>query len=670
MHTVLLFSLLLIHSINSKCTLKVEKTKFKIDMKRLPKARKRINESKPKLYLRFKHDNKDTLDYKKLKGMMPRILQFKADTIPSFLRANNWFDVKDCYYDDNQKYEGYLKKLAKFRQNLVRHYLGHNFCNKLEPTWYDIKQEDPYLKKIEDYGKFLTGTVWLCKCKGKEKEKGEINLILNSFGSNAPTSDFDFSLFIFKDDEKYVLDNFKAKKIKQEFDGHAYIKSVKVDDYKSKEDEEKNLIQNMMLATKKIMQFEEDARGFFVNTGSLGDKLDSNAYPDIMILNDKVLKYENDKDKTVKELAEQKQKLARRKKYYAAVAISTCRTAYEVLLNEDKILKIPHLDTVLEECEEMMRIKTGIKDDKTANKFISTYNTKYTQMKKKKFDLYGCIDTGLNWKKLEINMFKLMLQICHLNVDEAYLTLGALEHYKFGKKQDKEFYCHSLLEAFVENFAMMIKHVNELIHEDKELDSRPVSDKFTKYFLRAFKALEHPGCIDFNKTEIKEPLFVPEEFLHWFKDFKDLKESQLIYQNLSGPSNFHFNVKHVTNYVFKSGNLAKKKMKSYLKTNEKAFNFSTDDFAHNIAAFSQFIKFPKMVRQVDEHHKIEHVDYEYKDDAMKKVLYYKHFKKNLLDNMNGVETIGQFVINLQYFFQTVALYVFKKYGEVNIVEYN
>ena len=329
---------------------------------------------------------------------------------------------------------------------------------------------------------------------------------------------------------------------------------------------------------------------------------------------------------------------------------------------------------------------------------------------KNRYTLASCIGNAMATpEEVNISLFKTLLSICHVHVDEAYLSLGALEFYKYGSSMDT-FNCTTLMEAFVENMSMLIVHIHEL--GAVAVDSRAVSDKFAKYFMRAMKAVNFTKCRDFDNIMIYKQILGPEEYYsYWQSEILDterypthlfnidpvnhdhellsktqqiklaqeqqtiglkeslremqlameaLKEKQKIGVNTDIPIQ---NVLEVPMYTDEQD----ERIFHYREKMEKMFGndhplqFNVGDIKTNVAGLLILSDNLQMVRKARGVH-IEDPAFEYQDDETKKQLYNNHFKE-FIKGFAGTPNISVLIIQMQYFMKYGMKLMLKNYLE-------
>ena len=641
-----LLLLFLLHSIHAKCNLEITEEYAKnykeitLNGESKEKVKKALAEEHPKLYARIdpKKYLRNDFHWEKLHNQLPEDSKdFNEKEMYVFLRNNNWFELKYCYYDDEEKqdvkdqvrknkYTPYLKKLAKFREALIRIVFEINFCINSYGYWFD----DPKKEVVpENLRKYFKGNVWILNCQ----DTGKV-LLLNSFGSSAPTSDFDFSLFIFQDElltnyKKIEKNKFNDSKVKEQYFSKDDLKDkkaiftyftasdansdskvdleklygIRTKQYSFGYENKKNLEEpdelaktlnknpdmvrdNMITTIDLISRVEIDFMTAFGGIGkdekySLSDKLDSNAYPDVMVINDITFKAM----KKIEDMKEMKEEDVMEKiSLVSSAAMSSCVISIYEMRHSESYLKFEGFEALMERCLEVFQKKVvltnkkdgKLKDFKGTPGYMSAFQKKFlaymkTYRKGGKVELdqkvneklddldveivkeKEKVDVELNQKqqikpvKPEIEkpkeddklktssfakcvkdafqlerdlsetvtvidktkdrfIFKVILQHCHIHVEEAYLTFGALEKYKYGTRKETKYHCYSLIESFSENFSMLLAHISDMINKKTLLKTKEVSDKFSKYFKRALEAINTKTCIDFDGVEKQNTL--------------------------------------------------------------------------------------------------------------------------------------------------------------------
>lgn len=668
--------------------------------------------------------NKDFTPYS---GRLPPITDFAApDNIFLYLQENSWFDLKDCYYDNADLYRPYLLHLIEFREVGIKAVLKANFCSAGEEDWE--KDEDNTLLP-DNLKTFFKGTIWKLTCRESEKV-----LLINSFGSSSPTSDYDFSLFIY-DLEDDIDENKEAplpvhgamslleasqmeispqtQRVSMFVDKETVIKQVKVileniinnvvelPDIESqqKDDRKTKIMKNMLLTVQLITGLNKDFVGLFTG-GNLGEKLDSNAYPDIMVADILLFK---DEPSTVEQKEEARM-------FRIASVIGVCEIAPLILKKDEHLVRIFGFEDMFDECIMMLGKKINIHEgDIREHEFYRKFLVNSARLSdKNRYTLASCIGNAMAApEQVNLSLFKTLLSICHVHVDEAYLSLGALEFYKYGSSMDT-FNCTTLMEAFVENMSMLIVHIHELGAE--AVDSRAVSDKFAKYFMRAMKAVNFEKCRDFDNVMIQRQILSPEEYYtYWLSEILDtdkypthlfnidpvnhdhellsktkqiklaqeqqtqglkeslremqlaieaLKEKQKIGVNTDIPIQ---NVLEVPMYTDEQDERIfhyKEKMKQMFG-NDHPIQFSANDIKKNVAGLLILSDNLQRVRKARGIH-IEDPEFEYQNDETKKKLYNNHFKE-FIKRFAGTPTISVLIIQMQYFMKYGMKLMLKNY---------
>ena len=137
-------------------------------------------------------------DFTSTKGKITHVDSLTDDQIIYFLQENSWFDVKDCFYVNNDAWRPYLVKIKDFRLRTVKKLLIKNFCPGDEVDFIEVSEDQKELPLL--LRPFFLGWTLILKCPSKEQV-----LLVNPIGSDAPTSDFDLSIFIYDYDPEIVL---------------------------------------------------------------------------------------------------------------------------------------------------------------------------------------------------------------------------------------------------------------------------------------------------------------------------------------------------------------------------------------------------------------------------------------------------------------------------------
>lgn len=442
-----------------------------------------------------------------------------------------------------------MAKAFSVRKNIINRTLVEVYCKDMQkdkatsadPNEKDLdSQTEPKseakgevfkLKGIGTATEFLEASakIWRIQCDGKNIPE----IKYKTFGSESPTSDFDFSLsFISKEGEGYDV-----------------------------------AISNFMKSLEVIKNLENALRNYpGAKSGlSMSERFDANCYPEILenyrkyfkditsltVTNEtKNIKICLESDYTMRSL---KGSLLRCKypnilKYINALNVNINTFGAYWYRKSAKILDV--FEALPEEKEILKPSSTEVNQILSAKIFndFSTINAlnESSLVKKIKSSSDGDSDGKTNsfrncLQRIENsekwNSFVIMGS-CHIYATEAYITFGALETAmtNFDPKIN-DFSCPSLLESAVENFGMMFEHFlkvgfdkidkNELPSETKEgLDSEAFANNI-KYLLRMMKSFDVQRCT-FIKSSSEES-----EFLEW-----NLLEKSSIRENLPGQLDF------------------------------------------------------------------------------------------------------------------------------------
>lgn len=665
------------------------------------------------------------------------LFTFSDDYIKAFLKVNDWFEVKKCYFeyklmleqriqqqqiipqpiineqqdiigheqpvldivdenlladllfaddmvneieqapfdfDNTNPFKTLLEKMNEFRQQDIKDRFKDVFCKDTDNEWI---VENAHNELPEEIQEFFTGTVWLLKC-----EKNEKNLIINSFGSTSVTSDFDYSVYAYNNEpdhvqvkkgykdflklkkkhlgkEKMRLFNFEKQYFSQKdpatqlallqtglFKGELYLKE---------NCEKASIFLNIQLVLNSIIKVNKSFKKEY--NGDYGQKVDSNSYPDIMVINMKFLREEPAKNE-----------ISDRMKYRSAAMLAICHIAPYILKNNNHFIKIFGFDKFFEDCEARIKAKDpkNINIDKHRSHFFLNF-PKWTN--KNRSNISKCVMSAMvDPKNVDIYTFKSFLSICHVLVDEAYLSLGALEFYKFGSSKDL-FYCHTLIEAFVENMSMLIEHIKDY-HDKPDIDNRETSDKVSKYLKRAFEAITFPRCKNFGGKIKNGALFSTLRFGTWYD------------QNVIETQTFKTKTFMILPSKFGSiEGMDEEKYRSHITTyfqpnfEEQVFEYKRNHLKTSIDSIVSFADRLKRVRKAIDS-EIEDPEYEYLDDSAKKELYFNHFKimsdqltmPNPLvpDGIDYKKKLGNLLLTMQFTMKFVTIHLlerFKKFKE-------
>ena len=683
------------------------------------------------------------------------VYEFTEDYIKAFLKFNDWFEVKECYFeykalidlrlrqsvqesnevqsntseldtseqiildeDDlnlfcdlidppsneslveqpllnevNQNsaealqflnpFEELLRKLDEFRQNDIKERFKRISCGSESADWVVADEnKDPVPEELKQYFK---GTIWIHKCAATGK-----NLLINSFGSSSVTSDFDYSVFTYNEPESEVnlrhdydefirekkeklsLKAFKANDFDEIYFKHkspaTRLALLQAGMYDGKLNQleniaKENIFFNMTITLDLIIRVNRSFKRAFkhpdedtVLDSSYGKKVDSNSYPDVMVINMQYLREKPDISKGRSEMT----------KYYSSTMLSICHIAPYILKKNTSVIKIHGFDKFFEDCEHRMSMKLagnrGLKAHKRG--FFQRYPALINPNRN---NISSCVMKAMrDPKNVDLYVFKTILSICHMLVDEAYLTLGALEFYKYSGDLDL-FYCHTLIEAYIENMSMLIEHIKHF-HDKADINKRDVSDKVSKYLKRAYEAITFPRCKDLTGNIIERPFFTGIEFESWF-------ENVVINGTTFKPKEFSLTKEDPGFVKGISTERHEFLMNRYLNV-EYGVDFPRPRVLDNILNIFTLARRLMRVRKATTPDIVD-LDYEYLDDDRKKDLYLKHLvdmSGTLIepipythDDIDRGNTVGHLILMMQYKMKFTTIYILEKFRSYSTV---
>lgn len=494
-----------------------------------------------------------------------------------FLLTCNWFKLKAHYYDLKnadepndvavQQVKDALVVLGAHRKAIIKATIRMHFGNKCK--WVE-NFTGGYETRWNTVKDFFSGQLFYLEC-----DVG--GYVLNSFGSETVTSDFDFSVYSFS--------------LMQQSSFETEIQSI-MD------------VTALLAKVGKIISL--------VDCGgqSMADCLDSNGYPEIMVLyftkmngslllgdnvtddarylnvfSSKILRYcvvspiyysriskfQKHKDSINNDIATMmedcyKSHITAMLNYRKAVKLTDEHNEEEVWItpypreevNKNKMIYLDGLQD--EEIAKMINLAKFFQGDQDFTDCIMQINKpRYFLMKMYgqnqyltervlmrdsiRYDVQAQIfyipNTYSSEKSPIPNRILLpFIGACHIWASEAYVTFGALEFVRTEKKllnKDVPFYanCGTLLETFIENFGMMLYHLAEIEHENEQInyeveptviEMQEVSDAFSKYLRRAIIALNlnckndygEPISTFYNKNEVLTEEIIDDKFYQAF----------------------------------------------------------------------------------------------------------------------------------------------------------
>lgn len=386
-------------------------------------------------------------------------------------KSTNWHQLVDCYNaalkiagedarrQEMDRMEKILKLGSEYRYTIIGKVLSIIFCN----------DENRFVQGQEKQPSKVT-------CDATDSHNPGKTLLVRSFGSVTPTSDYDFSI-----DFESKLGNYA--------DDLAII----------------NQLMNIIKETEGVLDH-------MFNGKKMNEILDSNAYPEIMEFAQKYLA-----DDTPENIIASTP-LENYNLYKTAVTFTVCEVANAILIN-----KLPKLD---------LKLSSELKESiEKCNIFNLTHKDHEEISKTLRKDTLFPLDKGENLTRQDLLRFSVpktfceknqsfikcmekatdsnnnkwktyaMLGGCHHFAEEAYGTIGALAMVK-GYSKDFVYNCRDFAEAFFENFSMLIAHWHDIYpqNDQKEKNSQLESiinysfSSKLKYFKRMMQALEEETC--------------------------------------------------------------------------------------------------------------------------------------------------------------------------------
>ena len=200
--TIILVLCLFIARISARCKITIRKDK--VDFDSLPGNLSLLESNRQSvvnIYANlFGVGNIAETNFNSVKDTITDLDLLDDTEIIYFLQTNSWFDLKDCYYTNEDLWRGYLLEIKEFRKNYVKKLLLKNFCPDDEVEFITVSKNQKELPFLLRY--FFLGLTWIVKCPSSK-----LVLLVNPIGSDAPTSDFDLSIFIYDYDPDILEDD-------------------------------------------------------------------------------------------------------------------------------------------------------------------------------------------------------------------------------------------------------------------------------------------------------------------------------------------------------------------------------------------------------------------------------------------------------------------------------
>lgn len=401
--------------------------------------------------------------------------------------SHTWHTLVKCYNEalkiaddmdrivEVNRMETILKVAGEFRLELIGKVLSILFCGN-----------DSRLVKGQN-----RGNVYVMCDAGDKINQGE-TLVIRSFGSITPTSDYDFSVDI-------------GRRPNNGPESLAQIRKVM-----------------------EIISKTEETISFVLKDKGMNFVLDSNAYPEIMEFAQNYLS--DDAPGNIKTPAIS----LHYEEYKSAVTFTVCEVANAILIANFKHLNLMHSTPIakfIETCSIFVPLDAKKDDDarKTWRKEtlfpLSKANEVFTriglfefsvpdQMDLKNASFRACMNKATSPDNTKWTTYA-MLGGCHHFAEEAYGTIGALAMVK-GYPANHIYNCRDFAEAYFENFSMLIAHWHEIyVQGDQQKVKAPfnkddkdwiIDHSFSsklKYFKRVMKALEGREC--YFLDDLKQP---------------------------------------------------------------------------------------------------------------------------------------------------------------------
>ena len=516
-----------------------------------------------------------------------------------YFKMCSWFDMKGLYTIENnrepknvdlvKRIETQLAALIHLRKEIVLNSLiksvifseGYDKNIKCEWKEYNVflkeievklavlfksKNNDQaaietqLIEKLEKNKIFFTGQSQILDCEGKR-----IYYLLNSFGSDTLTSDFDYSVYKFTEGilsqveselelikglttmldkaDKYIAEDYCGNKNGNDcLDANGYpenmifyqlffkffsisSRKINIDELRVRNLYSSKIIRYCVVSQIYIKKME--LTGLIDN--DILSSVVANCYNtmyEVMkhVVTEDVMGKPHTDDKNVRVLTNDDLFHQDGPKY----PIESIENVKTVFNEKNKDLYISHLNNLIEyfatpDDDKHSKFNTCIASITEPGYFLEIINpglknNKKVTYKDKDFNVYDDLfyalskkqpnDEHLNAKTDQMNLP--FLGGCHIWASEAYITFGALEIVKFEKailSGDRPVRCDSLFESVFENFGMMLLHAYEIGHKSDVLDMpikdyQSISDAVSKYFRRTMLPFGITCYNDYDQGDI------------------------------------------------------------------------------------------------------------------------------------------------------------------------
>ena len=462
-----------------------------------------------------------------------------------YFKICNWEDMKHKYYDEKNtdeqdavaiaKIETAFARMKATREEIIYSSISANFGDNCLLVSFNQLTLDEH-SNFASIEKLMNGENKFWRC-------GNELYILNSFGSQTLTSDFDFSMVkrdISKLISSYNLDILNimevARYLAQTFefisirhcgsrpaevclDSNGYpdimiyfTRYFTFFDFNYNANNQAFRYSNMLSA--RILKYCVIAPLHYFRLSEFNDEYTANrsdlvaeCYKNIMAMILKVeLKYKTpmeyeDKERLFDPFSQDEEE--KNKAVYnpdlSDVYVDNLTNLADFILSERDFLKcVANVDNPRYFLIRSFRLENDIR---TIKSMKTTYEV---------FDDLFMLPASFNINRTDIvnRLIPIFLGACHLWASEAYVTFGALSFVKQEKKllaQTDHLECQLYLESFIENMGMLLFHMAEFIEanevaKENAIEFQSISDTLSKYLRRALLSITMPCVNDLAKV--------------------------------------------------------------------------------------------------------------------------------------------------------------------------